>query len=542
MSRTAALFLLFLVLWSVGLSTRSITRPDEGRYAEIGREMAVSGDWITPHLNGIPYFEKPPLQYWATATAIKVLGPTPLAARLWTALMGLMGCLAVWHTGARLFGRRAGQMAALILASCLYYAALGHINTLDMGVAAWMTVSVCAFLQAQSEDRRWMLAAWAAAAAAMMSKGLIALVLPGGALVLYSLWRRDFSAWKRLELVPGLLLFLALTVPWFLLCSQLNAGFLQFFFIHEHFQRFTTTIHHRVEPFWYFIPIVLAGLLPWTGLLWRGLSKPLAEARSLLFSPQVFLALYALLVVVFFSISDSKLPSYILPAFPPLALLLGRELAKPETLPTHVLWFTLGWAGVLAFAAIVLGFPELAARWGIDSGVDADMVEAYRHFASWLMGASSVLILGAGVATRLTGRPLAATVALALASLVSVQALLLGTEALSDFTSSQRLAHDYADEFQKASHIYSVGTYDQTLDYAIQRTVVLVNFQDELAFGLSLKPQLAIPDMAHFTAIWQDELGARAIMSPATYEALARSGLPMRMIFQDSRRVIVARI
>ena len=542
MKRPLAVALLFVLLWGMGLATRSITRPDEGRYAEIAREMAVSGNWITPRLNGIPYFEKPPLQYWATAESIEVLGPTALAARLWTALMGLLGVWVVWRSGDRLFGHGSGKWAALVLVSSLYYAVLGHINSLDMGVSVWMTVSVCAFLRAQVEDRRWMMLAWAGAAAAMLSKGLMALVLPGGALILYSLWTRDLSPWRRLDPIRGALIFLALAAPWFMLSGAAHPEFLRFFFIHEHLERFTSTVHQRVEPFWYFLPILLAGWLPWTGLLYASVIRPLRGFHSRAFSPQRFLALYALLVVLFFGLSGSKLPAYILPAFPPIALLMGRTLAQRPRLPMSAMGLALLWSATLTFAAAALRFPDLAAQWGIHPDIDEDMVAAYQHFAVWILAASSVLMAGVLLALRWRATVLKAFATLALSSLMAAQLLMQGSETLADFTSSQRIATDYAAEFRAASHIYSVGTYDQTLDYYLQRTVVLVAFQDELAFGLTLEPWQSVPTLAAFRHLWLDETGARAIMAPTTYTVLAAEGLPMRVIFRDTRRVIVARI
>ena len=542
MKRPLLITLLFILLWGIGLSTRSITRPDEGRYAEISREMSLSHNWVTPRLNAIPYFEKPPLQYWAGAISMQALGPTPLAARLWSALMGLLGCFLVWRAGNRLLGARAGLYGALVLGSGVYYVILGHINTLDMGVSVWMAAALFAFLRAQVEDRRWMMVAWGAAAAALLSKGLMALVLPGITLVLYSLLTRDTSVWKRLDPVRGLLILIALAGPWFLLCAQANPEFLHFFFIHEHVQRFMSTVHQRVEPAWYFIPILLAGLLPWTGQLWAALRRPFAPSETRAFSPTKFLALYVLVVLVFFSLSGSKLPSYILPAFPALALLIGNVLSRQKTFPHSALWLGLGWAALLAFAAAVLGFPDSAAQWGILPDVDEDMVVAYQQFAPYLLAASAVLVVGALFAQRALQQPLRATVHLSLAALLSTQLLLLGSDKLSDVTSSSGVAQILTKEFSAASHIYSVGTYDQTLNYYTHRTVVLVAFEDELAFGLTLEPQDAIATLAAFAPIWQRDMGALALMSPAIYANLAATGLPMRVIFKDSRRVIVTRI
>lgn len=546
MRQSAALILLILLLWGLGLSTRSITRPDEGRYAEIAREMAVGGDWVTPHLNGIPYFEKPPLQYWATASAIKLLGPSEWAARAWTAITGLACLLWVWFVGNRLFGLGAGWRAALVLTGSIYFAALGHINSLDMGLTFWMTLSVGAFLLAQSAEspspsmRHWMRLAWAAAAAALLSKGLIAIVLPGTTLLLYSLWSRDFSPWKRLTPVTGGLLFLFLAVPWFYLAAQAHPEFLRFFFIHEHLQRFTSTVHQRVEPFWYFLPVLLAGLFPWTGLLWSSVFKPLRHVQARRFSPQRFLALYAVFVVCFFSVSGSKLPAYILPAFPALALLMGRQLHHQKHLPGHIPVSGMLGGGFLAVVAALLAFPHSVIAQSIHLDVDPDMVSLYQVYARWIAGAA-VVLAGAGVWSwpRRTDQPSTLGV-MALCALLCTQLLLQGSESLAAITSSKALVQQHGAVLRQASQVYSVGTYDQVLDYYLQRTVTLVAFQDELAFGLTLEPGLAIPSLEDFLPHWREDPNARAVMSPALYDRLQRAHWPVQLQFRDSRHVIVA--
>lgn len=222
----------FTLVWFGVLDYRKLIKPDEGRYAEIAREMAVSGDWVTPRLNGIKYFEKPPLQYWSTAAAYKAFGEDEWTARLWPALTGLLGILLAWYAGRRLFGEQAGMFASVALASSLLYLGMGHFNTLDMGLACFLEAAVFGFLLAQDGNQRWMLFAWAALALAVLSKGIVALVLTGATLVLYSLLTRDFSPWRRLEPLRGIVIFLVITAPWFVAVSIANPEFPRFFFIH----------------------------------------------------------------------------------------------------------------------------------------------------------------------------------------------------------------------------------------------------------------------------------------------------------------------
>jgi 4-amino-4-deoxy-L-arabinose transferase-like glycosyltransferase len=189
----AAALSFLAVVWFGNIESRKLTKPDEGRYAEVPREMVATGDWLTPRLNGIKYFEKPPLQYWAAATAYSAFGLHHWTARLWSALTGLLGIFVIWFTGRRLNGEPAGILSALAAASSVLYVAVAHINTLDMGLTFFMGSSLCTFLLAQrqgipvKERKLWMALSWVATAAAILSKGLVALILPGMTILVYSL-------------------------------------------------------------------------------------------------------------------------------------------------------------------------------------------------------------------------------------------------------------------------------------------------------------------------------------------------------------------
>ncbi|TMG75174.1 MAG: glycosyltransferase family 39 protein [Betaproteobacteria bacterium] len=240
------LLAVFAAVWFCNLGYRHLFKPDEGRYAEIPREMTASGDWLTPRLNGFKYFEKPALQYWATAAAFGAFGQNEWAARLWPGLAGFFGVLLVFWAGNRLFAPPIGLYGALVAASSAMYVLIGHFLSLDMALAFFMSASVFAIALAQRDEsgdkerRRWMLAAWAAAALAVLSKGLVGIVLPAGAVVLYVLIERDWKMWTRFHVVPGGLLFLAIAAPWFVAVSLANPEFFRFFFIHEHVDRFLT--------------------------------------------------------------------------------------------------------------------------------------------------------------------------------------------------------------------------------------------------------------------------------------------------------------
>jgi 4-amino-4-deoxy-L-arabinose transferase-like glycosyltransferase len=539
--RRSTLLLLLAVLfavWFSNLEYRKLVRPDEGRYAEIPREMVASGDWTTPRLNGVKYFEKPALQYWATAAAYSLFGEHHWTARLWPALTGFLGILMVGFTGARLFGNTAGLYAATVLASSLLYVLIGHLNTLDMGVSFFMGLGLCGFLLAHRpnvparENRLWMLVTWASLAFSVLSKGLIGLVLPGAVLVLYTLIQRDWRLWTRLHLVTGLLLFFALSVPWFVAVSLANPEFFHFFFIHEHFERFLTKVHGRYQPWYYFVPILLMGMLPWVIPMFDALVRAWKSDGTRSFQPKRFLLLWSLFIYFFFSISDSKLPSYLLPIFPALALLIGERLTK---LSGRALFWQISPLLILAVAALWLA-PDVGRM-----GDEEVPPELYQHYVPWLMGAGGALLAGtlAALFWSRRSRVAPAVLALGLSGVVASQLILTGHESLSPASSAYHLVQRIKPYLKPGIPFYSVGMYEQTLPFYIKRTVTVVAWQDELEFGFQQEPDKWIPEMTTFKQRWRAEPQALAIMSPATYQQMEAEKLPMEIIARDTRRVVV---
>ena len=534
------LLLVTLLIWFGTLEYRKLVRPDEGRYAEIPREMSASGDWLTPRLNGIKYFEKPALQYWATAAAYEVFGEHQWTARLWSALTGFLGILFAAFAGWRLFGAKAGLYAGLVLGSSLLYALIGHINTLDMGVTFFMAAGLMSFLLAQREGvaprerRNWMWLTWASLALSVLSKGLIGLVLPGAVLVLYSLIERDFALWKRLHLLSGLAIFMVIAAPWFIAVSLANPEFFHFFFIHEHFERFLTKVHRRVQPWWSFVPLLLLGILPWVVTMIDALARAWGSepGRCRHVKPQRFLLIWSVFIFVFFSASSSKLPSYILPIFPALALLIGVRLADMRA--RTLFWQTLPIAFVAALALSltprITGFADAAVP-----------LELYQRYQVWAIWAAALWLGGTMLSLYFSyrNRTTHAIVTLAATMFVAGQLALLGHDSLSPSNSAYHLVQKIRPYLKPDAPFYSLETYEQTLPFYIKRPVTLVAFQDEMAFGLKQEPEKWIPDMKTFEQTWRKQSYALAIMGPDTYRTLAEQGLPMREIARDTRRVVV---
>src|SRR5665647_2098938 len=311
-----------LVIFFYRLGVPGLMDPDEGRYAEIAREFFVLGDWGIPHLNLLPYLEKPPLVYWLTALSFKVCGFTELAARLPSAVSALGGVLLAYGLGRAFWGPGPGVLGALVLTSAAGYVALGRILTLDMTFALCLNLGIgLGYLALSRGQNPLWLWAYFALALAVLTKGPVALVLAGLVWVIWVIVNRRSG--RPLIQIRGWVLLAVITLPWFVYVQWRYPEFFRFFILEQHLGRFLTPAIHP-EPFFYYVPVLLGLLLPWTWLLpWT------LAARGRWRDPDYrFLVIWAAVIVVFFSLSRGKLVPYVLPALLPLALLVGHSLAR----------------------------------------------------------------------------------------------------------------------------------------------------------------------------------------------------------------------
>ena len=535
------------VLWFGFLEIRGLYFPDEGRYAEIPREMLASGDWVTPHLNGVPYFEKPPLQYWATAAVFAVAGADEWTTRLWPATAALLTVIAVLFTARRLFSARAGWMAAGVMGSCWGYFLGSQFVTLDMTLTAFMTGALCAFVVAQDARsdararRRLMLLAWALCALGVLTKGVVGIALPLLALALYILLARDLALLRRLHVAAGLAVFLAIAAPWFVLAELHNPGFADFFFVREHLMRYMQPVHHRAGPWWYFVPVAIAFLMPWLpsmiAAMWHERRRPVLAASS--FDAQRFAWCSATAILVFFSLSSSKLPAYIMPAVGAVALGAAVPLARRfHATLLHA-------ARTLIVAGFIIGAAVVPAEHLVKVAmVRADLITG----TPWVIVAVVLLVGGGLAALRLQkrGLRLRALAVIAMASLAACQSAAMLAAHVDEYFSSERLIERLTDDeshraFRPDLPFYSVDTFDHTVPFYLGRTVTLVREQGELAWGIANAPRNYIAKLEEFKERWRADADAYAIMTEMTYHELRAQGLPMRLVDRDGRRVIVAR-
>jgi 4-amino-4-deoxy-L-arabinose transferase-like glycosyltransferase len=529
--------LLALLLWFGNLDYRKLIKTDEGRYAEIAREMMASGDWVTPRLNGFKYFYKPPLQYWATASAFTAFGPNEWTARLWTALTGAAAALFAGFAAARLWTPAVGLAAALALLGSVYWVAMGHFAALDMSLAAFLSAAIFAFVLAQRDGiavrarRGWMIVTWACAALALMSKGLIGIVLPAGALAAYMLWERDWRLLARLHWWSGLAVFLALTVPWFVLVLLRNPEFAEFFFIREHVTRFLTKVHGRYGPWWYFIPHLVLGVFPFALALWGGVKAGWTR-RAGHFQPQRCLLAWSMVVFVFFSASSSKLPSYILPIIPALVVLavVGLSNASRRALLWH-------WGFVALCGALIAAIAPFA----ITRARSTDIQPLLGSYLPWIVAAGIVFAATGLAAAALAWRTkvLASIACVGIGSLAATQLIVSGHESLAPVYSSYHIAQKTRPELTPDTRLFAVDTYDHTLPFYLGRTLTMVAYKDELAPSIAWEPERFLQTYDAFEREWHAAPRAIALMDPREFATFEARRLPMAVVARDARRVIV---
>ena len=320
----ASLIALSGAIFLYQLGGLALFEPDEGRNAEIAREILLLKDWVTPHYDFVPYLDKPMLFYWLAAMAYKVCGVSEMAARL-PSMLAAVGCvLLVFDLGRRRGGIAGGLASSLILATSPLFVAFAHTAIFDMTLTFFVTLGLWAFSRAADDGgrhrTRWALVMGAAVALATLTKGPIGVVLPALVVLVWAVWSKRWWFLGGSAPAVGVGIFVLLVVPWYLVAEQRNPGYLRYFLLEENLLRYLTTRFRKEGP-WHFYLVVLAlGMFPWSPWLYpllRGIRTVLKDEHTRL------MCIWAAVPLVFFSLSSSKLPGYVLPCLPPMALLLG---------------------------------------------------------------------------------------------------------------------------------------------------------------------------------------------------------------------------
>ena len=502
--RHFVLAVLALALYLVGLGRPPLWEPDEGRYAEIAREMVTSHDYITPRNNFVRYFEKPPLVYWVTAASLELLGRNEFAVRLQAAIASAGQVAITAALGEEMFGATTGVIAGMALALSPLFFAFARFATPDPALAFFITASLaCSYMGIRasvvSVDRRpkWMMGAAAMLAMGTLTKGPVALVLGGTIAVLWLLQSGWHHQAFRIPWLGCAVLYLAVTLPWFLAVARRNPGFVGFFVIHEHFRRYLESTEHAWGP-WFYIPITIAGTWPWFYFApyaflpasnrktqrWPASQQKHgeqpasnvdthdqyadtrhAQARASSHS----LLIWFVVIFVFYSIPRSKLGEYILPALPPIAILAAHGIARIKE-------FDLQQQRVfLIFAAINLAAASaiLVASTVVSAGVFRDVV-GEAHIVA-------LALIAMAVASALCFHSASAIVlSLAIGVVVEAGAAMSARERIAPLVSYRTLAAEISPYLNRGCRLMSYGHFEQALPFYTGKREILVNYRGEL--------------------------------------------------------------
>lgn len=486
--------LLFLVLvasclFFFGLGRLPLLEPDEGRNAEVAREMLVSGDWITPRFNTMAYLDKPAVFFWLVAVSFRVWGVSEWAARFPSALMALATLLLTWVLAGRMFDRSAGLRAGIILATSPLMLALSRFVTFDMTLTFLVTLAMASFWFVGSGGARspWLdVLLFGSMGLATITKGPVGFLLPLLSILAYQAVRRRLHELKKLRWGLGVAVFLATALPWFVAVSLRHPDFPHYALWRESLVRFTTGRAHRTGSLVYYIPIYMAGFFPWSVLLlfagWNRL-KRWRELREESRNPIGFLLVWAGVVFLFFSISQSKLPAYFLPAVIPLSILMAQVWGEAESReaiePTD--WLTAGFAAMLGLGLLMalashlplLGAMQARIARRLHPSVGAALKPCLLYSGLIL---AALAIVGRNLAKRARGSRLWATTfalwALTVPLLVVRWLVPLRTYAAS--TSSRSLAEVILASPEKDLPLYGYYYFRTSLPFYLRRPVGLV--------------------------------------------------------------------
>ncbi len=548
-----------LVLYLIGLGRPPLWEPDEGRYAEIAREMVVNHDYITPRNNFVRYFEKPPLVYWITAASLRVFGHNEFAVRLQAAVASAGQVAITGALGERMFGPTTGLLGAVALALSPLFFAFARFATPDPALALFITAAMaCFYIGAESVEVAGAVSGWwivtgaAMLALGTLTKGLVALFLGGIIVLLWLILTARTRILAELPWLRSIGLYLALSLPWFVVVARRNPGFLQFFIIHEHLQRYLQDTEHGWGP-WFYIPIAIAGTWPWFyfvpfavgASICRPALSP-ARANMPLTGPAAinrqppkadpveghtrdalrFLIIWFAVVLVFFSIPRAKLGEYILPGLPPIAVLSAYGLARIEQLATmrrRRIWLIFAAINIVAATAITCV-----------TIITTDTRMSYPRFTQAVSG--DALVIAGGLLTVGLISPIlagysagAVRVALAISVLIEIGAAMDARQRVAPMVSYRNLARLIDPYVKRGCRLMSYGHFEQALPFYTGTRETLVNYRGELGpFGPVHDPDGRIfSTIRQLKQIWGGEQCTVLVVNRSDLPSLTKMLSPM---------------
>jgi len=495
---TLPLLLLAALTFFAGLGRGAITDSDEGFYAESSREMVASGDWVTPHYNYEPRFQKPILYYWLTSATYLVTGAGEFGARFWAAMAGVGLVLVTAAAGRRWYDETTGLLAGAIVATNFGYFSIGRMALPDLPLTFCITLAIWAALVSTLEQerspRKFVVLAALGLGLGFLMKGPVGLIIPAIVIVPVLMLERRSIGLNPADIVLGFLIMIAVAMPWYLLMwSRHGNDYLQSFFVGDNLERFATSRFNDPRPWWFYLPVVAGGLLPWTplALVWLGPITQLLRGRRGVGTIDLRLLMWALLPLIFYSISVGKQPRYVLPVLPPLALLLAssivertqewRGLDGARSMPRRALPVV---AGSLMSGAFFVALGILLYR------AQPLLINVQSIYTT--IAASAIAVMGAMViVVAMSGSWRSAPVVIALAAAVTLPAVQYGALSSGGDDTVRQMAKLVQQNRQADGEVGTIGVFVRNLVfYSGVKTVDLIG--DEQIKNFLTQPKKAL--------------------------------------------------
>jgi len=495
---TLPLLLLAALTFFAGLGRGAITDSDEGFYAESSREMVASGDWVTPHYNYEPRFQKPILYYWLTSATYLVTGASEFGARFWAAMAGVGLVLVTAAAGRRWYDETTGLLAGAIVATNFGYFSIGRMALPDLPLTFCITLAIWAALVSTLEQerspRKFVVLAALGLGLGFLMKGPVGLIIPAIVIVPVLMLERRSIGLNPADIVLGFLIMIAVAMPWYLLMwSRHGNDYLQSFFVGDNLERFATSRFNDPRPWWFYLPVVAGGLLPWTplALVWLGPITQLLRGRRGVGTIDLRLLMWALLPLIFYSISVGKQPRYVLPVLPPLALLLAssivertqewRGLDGARSMPRRALPVV---AGSLMSGAFFVALGILLYR------AQPLLINVQSIYTT--IAASAIAVMGAMViVVAMSGSWRSAPVVIALAAAVTLPAVQYGALSSGGDDTVRQMAKLVQQNRQTDGEVGTIGVFVRNLVfYSGIKTVDLIG--DEQIKNFLTQPKKAL--------------------------------------------------
>ncbi len=497
-----ALVTLCLLLFFLRLGGHPLWDVDEGMHASTSKDMVLTGDWVTTRFNGQNFYDKTVLFNWFAAVSFLLLGYTEFAARVPAALLGLGTVLVTFLLGRRLLGFRAGVLAAVILATSPEFIVLSRSVMHDISLAFFVTLALSFFFRAYAGSPRRtasLMLLYASLGVAVLAKGPIGLLLPGMIIVLFLLVRGRLNFLKEMSVGWGVLVFLAVAAPWYALISLRNEDYVRYFLLKQNIGNFLSkTQAYHPQPFYYYVPALLAGMLPWSFFLPLALFGSVRRGLGRLDDGVLFPLLWFAVIFLFFSAAQSKLATYLLPSFPAVALLVAgvwdKLLVEPSADQRRSAAWSLAPLPVLFSAAtayILLArpaFPKMEAQYGIG------LVDLALFGGVIAIGTAAALLI---LLVRRYDAAFAVLAATSAAGFLVV--LLIVMPAIDPYRSTKKLAQEMDRLLPPAEELtFFWDLKDTALFYTNRKAIVLYTEKDLLDHMASGRTPLCVIESARY--------------------------------------------